>query len=121
MPINSLIHHSDVVYAIVYSLLLLNTDLHIAQGEHRKMSRSAFTRNTMCAIRAQVDIFIDLATLDTTSNGVKRTASARSYRSTKSTRSDFSSTGSTTAVMSVVGCKQWYSDIEVMLKVRVGM
>ena len=45
----------DVVHAVVYSILLLNTDLHVAQGDHKKMSRSAFVRNTMNAARAQYD------------------------------------------------------------------
>ncbi|KAI7850064.1 hypothetical protein BDC45DRAFT_488468 [Circinella umbellata] len=47
--------NSDVVHAVVYSILLLNTDLHVAQGDHKKMSRSAFVRNTMNAARAQHD------------------------------------------------------------------
>lgn len=44
---------SDVVYAVVYSLLLLNTDLHVAQGNHARMTRSEFIRNTMSTIRDQ--------------------------------------------------------------------
>ncbi|KAI9478607.1 MAG: hypothetical protein EXX96DRAFT_482960 [Benjaminiella poitrasii] len=44
---------SDIVYAIVYSLLLLNTDLHVAQGNHPRMTRSEFIRNTMSTIREQ--------------------------------------------------------------------
>lgn len=43
----------DIVYAVVYSLLLLNTDLHVAQGNHAKMPRQAFVRNTMATIRDQ--------------------------------------------------------------------
>lgn len=45
----------DAVHAIVYSLLLLNTDLHVAQGDYKKMSRSAFVKNTMSAIYAQLE------------------------------------------------------------------
>lgn len=41
---------TDVVHAIVYSLLLLNTDLHVAQGDYKKMSQSAFVKNTMNTI-----------------------------------------------------------------------
>jgi Sec7-like guanine-nucleotide exchange factor len=41
------------VYAVVYSLLLLNTDLHVAQGNHARMTRSEFIRNTMSTIRDQ--------------------------------------------------------------------
>ncbi|KAG2237528.1 hypothetical protein INT48_005564 [Thamnidium elegans] len=44
---------ADVVYAVVYSLLLLNTDLHVAQGNHARMTRSEFIRNTMSTIRDQ--------------------------------------------------------------------
>jgi hypothetical protein len=107
---------SDVVYAIVYSLLLLNTDLHIAQGERKKMSRSAFIRNTMCAIRAQVDMFVHIASPG--SPRIKRSPSTRSCRSAKSTRSEYSNSNSTTLSLQTVGGKQWYSEIEVLLKVR---
>lgn len=41
------------MYAVVYSLLLLNTDLHVAQGNHARMTRSEFIRNTMSTIRDQ--------------------------------------------------------------------
>jgi hypothetical protein len=44
---------ADVVYAVTYSLLLLNTDLHVVQGSHSRMTRSAFVRNTMSAAYAQ--------------------------------------------------------------------
>lgn len=49
---------ADVVYAVVYSLMLLNTDLHIASG-HQRMSRSAFCKNTMntlCGHIGSVDV-----------------------------------------------------------------
>jgi hypothetical protein len=44
---------TDIVYAVVYSLLLLNTDLHVAQGSYTRMTRSAFVKNTMSTIRDQ--------------------------------------------------------------------
>jgi hypothetical protein len=44
---------ADVVYAVTYSMLLLNTDLHVVQGSHSRMTRSAFVRNTMSAAYAQ--------------------------------------------------------------------
>ncbi|KAI7863476.1 hypothetical protein BDF14DRAFT_1843492 [Spinellus fusiger] len=50
---HSMFRNSDVVYAIVYSLLLLNTDLHVAQGNYHRMTRSEFVRNTMAAIGDQ--------------------------------------------------------------------
>jgi PH and SEC7 domain-containing protein len=43
----------DVVHAISYSLLLLNTDLHVADISTR-MSRSQFVRNTFAVIQPQV-------------------------------------------------------------------
>ncbi|KAF1806302.1 hypothetical protein FB192DRAFT_1349775 [Mucor lusitanicus] len=44
---------ADIVYAAVYSLLLLNTDLHVAQGNYTRMTRQAFVKNTMSTIRDQ--------------------------------------------------------------------
>lgn len=41
-----------VVHAVTYSLLLLNTDLHVADITSR-MSRTQFVRNTMTAIQMQ--------------------------------------------------------------------
>nr|CAG8472336.1 2613_t:CDS:10 [Entrophospora candida] len=46
---------SDIVHAISYSILLLNTDLHIAQVTS-KMSRSQFIRNTMSTVHAQANL-----------------------------------------------------------------
>ncbi|CAO3612388.1 unnamed protein product [Mucor fragilis] len=45
--------NADIVYAVVYSLLLLNTDLHVAQGNYTRMTRQAFVKNTMSTIRDQ--------------------------------------------------------------------
>jgi PH and SEC7 domain-containing protein len=42
-----------VVHAVAYSLLLLNTDLHVAELTSR-MSRAQFIRNTLSAIQLQV-------------------------------------------------------------------
>ena len=42
-----------VVHAVAYSLLLLNTDLHVAELSTR-MSRNQFVRNTLSAIQMQV-------------------------------------------------------------------
>ncbi|KAH9858835.1 hypothetical protein C2E23DRAFT_880256 [Lenzites betulinus] len=44
---------ASVVHAVVYSVLLLNTDLHVAELTSR-MSRSQFVRNTMTAIQMQL-------------------------------------------------------------------
>jgi len=45
-------HSKDVVHAITYSILLLNTDLHIVQ-QSSKMSKSAFIKNTLQAVQSQ--------------------------------------------------------------------
>ncbi|KAI7816851.1 hypothetical protein BC939DRAFT_467570 [Gamsiella multidivaricata] len=42
----------DIVHAITYSILLLNTDLHIVQ-QSSKMSRSAFVKNTLHTVQSQ--------------------------------------------------------------------
>ncbi|KAH8119341.1 hypothetical protein DFH11DRAFT_1501723 [Phellopilus nigrolimitatus] len=44
---------ASVVHAVSYSLLLLNTDLHVAELAQR-MSRSQFVRNTLSAIQMQI-------------------------------------------------------------------
>ncbi|KAJ6784553.1 hypothetical protein PWT90_07757 [Aphanocladium album] len=41
---------SDVIHTICYSIMLLNTDLHLADIEH-KMTRSQFVKNTLSTIR----------------------------------------------------------------------
>jgi hypothetical protein len=50
---NPNLNELDIVYAVVYSLLLLNTDLHVAQGNYTRMTRQAFVRNTMSTIQDQ--------------------------------------------------------------------
>ncbi|KAF9244889.1 hypothetical protein BU15DRAFT_85738 [Melanogaster broomeanus] len=45
--------NASVVHGVTYSLLLLNTDLHVADIANR-MSRSQFVRNTMTAIQMQL-------------------------------------------------------------------
>ncbi|GAA5872222.1 hypothetical protein JCM3774_002300 [Rhodotorula dairenensis] len=45
---------SDVVHAVTYSILLLNTDLHVVDSASR-MTRQQFIRNTLEAVRAQAD------------------------------------------------------------------
>ncbi|EPQ57047.1 hypothetical protein GLOTRDRAFT_120407 [Gloeophyllum trabeum ATCC 11539] len=49
---NSVFGSASVVHAVSYSLLLLNTDLHVAELTSR-MSRSQFVRNTLAAIQMQ--------------------------------------------------------------------
>ncbi|OCH95101.1 hypothetical protein OBBRIDRAFT_810024 [Obba rivulosa] len=45
--------NASVVHAVAYSLLLLNTDLHVAELVN-KMSRGQFVRNTIAAIQMQL-------------------------------------------------------------------
>ncbi|KAI7872287.1 hypothetical protein BDF14DRAFT_1877514 [Spinellus fusiger] len=48
---DSLYRDKDVVYAVVYSLMLLNTDLHVAQRSgHVRMTCAEFIKNTMQAL-----------------------------------------------------------------------
>ncbi|BGP55699.1 hypothetical protein JCM8202v2_003306 [Rhodotorula sphaerocarpa] len=51
----SLFGSSDVVHAVTYSILLLNTDLHVVDSTTR-MTRQQFVRNTLEAVRAQADM-----------------------------------------------------------------
>lgn len=47
----------DVVHAVSYSMLLLNTDLHVVdQSTSSKMTRNQFVRNTLNAISEQTGI-----------------------------------------------------------------
>ncbi|KAN0061964.1 hypothetical protein ACQY0O_005959 [Thecaphora frezii] len=46
---NTVFSSADEVHSVVFSLLLLNTDLHVAEIQDR-MTRSQFVRNTMSAI-----------------------------------------------------------------------
>lgn len=49
---DSIFQTKDIVHAVTYAMLLLNTDLHVADVTSR-MSRSDFVFNTMSAIHAQ--------------------------------------------------------------------
>ncbi|KAK9709246.1 hypothetical protein K7432_009156 [Basidiobolus ranarum] len=48
---NSVFSNQDTVYTIVYSLLLLNTDLHVA-NINNKISKQDFVKNTLATVRA---------------------------------------------------------------------
>jgi hypothetical protein len=52
--LSSLTGFADVVHAVVYSLLLLNTDLHVVESTSR-MTAKQFVRNTMNTIQLQED------------------------------------------------------------------
>ncbi|KAI7889408.1 uncharacterized protein EV154DRAFT_553049 [Mucor mucedo] len=122
---------SDVVHAIVYSLLLLNTDLHVAQGDYKKMSRSAFVKNTMNAIHAQLETPAAEVDDHRSSSGLsfgsldwiplQRTSSNQSALSTKSSNYA-ASIDSNTSIHSrhfpswTLGSKAWQIEVKSLLK-----
>jgi len=81
----------DIVHAVSYSLLLLNTDLHVAELTSR-MSRTQFVRNTMAAIQMQLQpnsaaaISTSDLTYDDCSNSIR--GSEETEGRTRSKRSD---------------------------------
>ncbi|KAK4509587.1 uncharacterized protein ATC70_007940 [Mucor velutinosus] len=76
---DTLLHCFDVVYAVAYSLLLLNTDLHVVNDWTNKMTRSSFIKNTMETIQSLV--FPHLADTTSFSQQRKRRASLVSHQS----------------------------------------
>jgi hypothetical protein len=92
---NGLFDNQDVVYGVAYSLLLLNTDLHVAQN-NTKMSRSTFVRNTLATITAYTNVDVKVSedtqkrqSLDTRSFSVDtRSISSKSVGSDKSGKND---------------------------------
>lgn len=48
----TLLFSVDVIHAVAYSLLLLNTDLYILSDKAKKMTRSGFVKNTMETVGA---------------------------------------------------------------------
>jgi hypothetical protein len=51
---NSLLNCVDAVHAVTYSLLLLNTDLHVVSDWANKMTRNSFIKNTMETVQTLV-------------------------------------------------------------------
>ena len=132
----------DVVHAVVYSLLLLNTDLHVAQGDHKKMSRSAFVRNTMNAARAQYERTaeddellreehrtsnVTFRSVDSHSYDMKRTPSCKSSASNGSLGRFYSTAASSLDMTPAAvihgthppGSKGWQSEVEAILIVTI--
>ncbi|GES88323.1 hypothetical protein RCL_jg5237.t1 [Rhizophagus clarus] len=116
--------NSDVVHAVAYSILLLNTDLHVAQVAN-KMSRSQFVRNTMAAIyHAQAttaaqnnnesyeDDQSTITSVETNTTGTSATARPRRSGSIRSWRSNPNSSLTNVSFMS----RQFSSEIESLLK-----
>lgn len=117
-------NYIDVVHAVAYSILLLNTDLHVAQVAN-KMSRSQFVRNTMAAIyHAQAatiaqnnnesyeDDQSTITSVETSTTGTSATARPRRSGSIKSWRSNPNSSLPNLSFAS----RQFNSEIESLLK-----
>lgn len=47
----TILHSADIVYAIAYSLLLLNTDLYVSQ-DSKMMTRQHFVKNTLATVQS---------------------------------------------------------------------
>jgi hypothetical protein len=96
-------------------MLLLNTDLHVAQGDYKKMSRVAFVKNTMYAITSQIDGCLPEHQTKSTSLQsfdwvpLQRTPSNQSASST-----DSSISCDTSAL--VFGSKAWQAQLKLILK-----
>ncbi|KAF9123976.1 hypothetical protein BGW39_008552 [Mortierella sp. 14UC] len=129
----------DVVHAITYSVLLLNTDLHVVQqSSSSKMSRSAFVKNTLTVVQAQTSQ-ADRASEDSSAHGLsltrsetgelsvhgstngsggkKRTPSVKSWRSGTSHQSKSSKMGLDPKANGGHGNGRWWmSELETLLK-----
>lgn len=93
---NSLLHCVDVVHAVAYSLLLLNTDLHIVSDWGNKMTKTGFIKNTMETVQALVYPDVDFT------QQRKRRASIVSRAEIDTVQDERS---------------QWLADVECLLKV----
>lgn len=111
---------TDAVHAIVYSLLLLNTDLHVAQGDYKKMTQSAFIKNTMNAISSCTPAYIcnspSSQSFDWTP--LQRIPSNTSKISTESSAYTQSANSTTPPNLSSlpVGSKYWEMELKQVLK-----
>ncbi|KAF9137183.1 hypothetical protein BG015_002811, partial [Linnemannia schmuckeri] len=135
----SIFGSKDVVHAITYSILLLNTDLHVVQqSSSSKMSRSAFVKNTLQVVQSQTsqaeraseDLSAHGLSLTRTetgelsvhgsthgSGGKKRTPSVKSWRSGTSHQSKSSKMGVDPKANGGHGNGRWWmSELETLLK-----
>ncbi|KAF9352286.1 hypothetical protein BGX26_009868 [Mortierella sp. AD094] len=130
----SIFGSKDVVHAITYSILLLNTDLHVVQQSSlSKMSRSAFVKNTLQVVRAQTsqqmeeraseDLsahgipFTRSTTGEMSINGKKKTPSIKSWKSGTSHQSKNSKMGPDPKANGGHGNgKWWMNELESLLK-----
>ncbi|KAF8161062.1 hypothetical protein B0H34DRAFT_673104 [Crassisporium funariophilum] len=86
---------ANIVHAVSYSLLLLNTDLHVAElSSSARMSRNQFVRNTLTAIQTQLqptspaDLSSSDLTYDDCGSSVRRAGSDETEVVTRTKRSD---------------------------------
>lgn len=133
----SIFGNKDVVHAITYSIMLLNTDLHVVQqSSSSKMSRSAFVKNTLQTVIAQSQREDDeRASEDSSTHGVsytratagdsnqygyvgkKRTPSIKSWRSGASFQGRNPKMGTDPKANGGYGNgKWWMSELESLLK-----
>ncbi|KAM6502301.1 hypothetical protein JOM56_002278 [Amanita muscaria] len=84
---SSLYGSASIVHAVTYSLLLLNTDLHVADLTTH-MSRSQFVRNTMATIRAQLQPNTDDSLPHGPDRGMRATRSEEVINVGRAKRSD---------------------------------
>ncbi|KAF9929150.1 hypothetical protein FBU30_001827 [Linnemannia zychae] len=135
----SIFGSKDVVHAITYSILLLNTDLHVVQQSNSsKMSRSAFVKNTLQVVQSQASQS-DRASEDSSTHGLsltrtetgelsvhdsthgsggkRRTPSVKSWRSGTSHQSKSSKMGVDPKANGGHGNGRWWlSELESLLK-----
>ncbi|KAK3814907.1 MAG: hypothetical protein J3Q66DRAFT_343356 [Benniella sp.] len=135
----SIFGSKDVVHAVTYSILLLNTDLHVVQqSSANKMSRSAFVKNTLQAVRAQTlqqQEDDERASEDSSTHGLpltrtttgdtilhgscgkKRTPSIKSWKSGASFQNRNAKMGTDPKANGGYGNgKWWMSELETLLK-----
>ena len=89
----------DIIHAVVYSLLLLNTDLHVAKGDYKRMSRSAFVKNTMAAISPSSEYSYSLERASSTRSATRLSLYSKSL-----------------STLSIGSVKSWDSEMKHTLK-----
>jgi hypothetical protein len=112
--------------------MLLNTDLHVAQGDYKKMTRSEFVKNTMDSIYAQISSPAsaedDSLSDDQLTSGIsfqsldwvplQRTPSNQSAFSSRSSNyaRSFDSSSNRGSNPAPLGSKVWQTEMKVFLK-----
>lgn len=124
------IYHSiDVVHAVAYSLLLLNTDLHVLGDWSTKMTKSKFIKNTMDTIQSITNIRRRCASLVSVDENSPTTTISFFQHDEDSPISSGSSLSSYGGVIDALRSrkntsnsrKNWLMEIESILKVIQGL